>query len=95
MTNLTKADLVDILIQELNFDKRDAKAMVDGFFNGIKRHLCEGQSVRLSGFGNFVLRDKGSRPGRNPKTGEEVEVSARRVVTFRAGTKLKTLVQGN
>jgi integration host factor subunit alpha len=94
MTNLTKADLVDILVQELNFDKKDAKVLVDGFFNGIKRHLCEGHSVRLSGFGNFVLRDKSSRPGRNPKTGEEVMVTARRVVTFRAGTKLKSFVQG-
>lgn len=92
MNTLTKSDLVNALMQDLNFDKRDAKALVDGFFKGIHQSLIEGKSVRLSGFGNFILRDKKARPGRNPKTGEEVEVSARRVVTFRPGAKLKNLV---
>jgi integration host factor subunit alpha len=92
MNTLTKADLVEALIQDLNLEKRDAKALVDGFFNGIHQSLVQGKSVRLSGFGNFILRDKAARPGRNPKTGEEVEIAARRVVTFRAGTKLKKQV---
>jgi integration host factor subunit alpha len=92
MNTLTKSDLVDALMQKLNLEKRDAKLLVDGFFNGIHQSLVQGKSVRLSGFGNFILRDKSARPGRNPKTGEEVEVAARRVVTFRAGAKLKNLV---
>lgn len=93
MTTLTKAELVNLLMKNLEFNKFEAKQMVDGFFDGINLHLCQGQGVRLSSFGNFVLRDKSARPGRNPKTGEQVEVSARRVVTFRAGAKLKKMIQ--
>jgi integration host factor subunit alpha len=92
MSALSKANLVESLIEELNLDKQDAKLVVDGFFEGIRQHLFLGQNVKLSGFGNFILRDKSSRPGRNPKTGEEIPVSARRVVTFRAGMKLKDTV---
>lgn len=92
MSALSKANLVDSLIEELNLDKADAKALVDGFFDGIRQNLFVGQNVKISGFGNFILRDKSSRPGRNPKTGEEIPVSARRVVTFRAGMKLKDTV---
>jgi len=93
MTTLTKAELVNLLIKNLNFDKSAAKRMVDSFFLGIDQQLRQGQMVRLSSFGNFVLRDKNARQGRNPKTGEAVEVSARRVVTFRAGAKLKKIIQ--
>jgi integration host factor subunit alpha len=92
MSALSKANLVDSLVEELNLDKQDAKTLVDGFFDGIRQQLFVGKNVKLSGFGNFILRDKSSRPGRNPKTGEEIPVSARRVVTFRAGMKLKETV---
>ena len=92
MSALSKAKLVDSLVEELNLDKQDAKTLVDGFFDGIRQQLFVGKNVKLSGFGNFILRDKSSRPGRNPKTGEEIPVSARRVVTFRAGMKLKETV---
>ena len=92
MSALSKANLVDSLVEELNLDKQDAKTLVDGFFEGIRQNLFVGKNVKLSGFGNFILRDKSSRPGRNPKTGEDIPVSARRVVTFRAGMKLKETV---
>jgi integration host factor subunit alpha len=92
MSALSKANLVDSLVEHLDLDKQDAKALVDAFFDGIRYHLFRGQHVKISGFGNFILRDKSSRPGRNPKTGEEIPVSARRVVTFRAGMKLKEIV---
>jgi integration host factor subunit alpha len=92
MSALSKANLVDSLVEKLNLDKQDAKTLVDGFFEGIRQNLFVAKNVKLSGFGNFILRDKCSRPGRNPKTGEEIPVSARRVVTFRAGMKLKETV---
>lgn len=86
---LTKAELAQTLIEKRGFSKRDAKVFVDRFFDLIIKSLVEGQQVKLSGFGNFETRDKNSRPGRNPKTGEAVAISARRVVTFHAGNKLK------
>jgi integration host factor subunit alpha len=92
---LTKADMVEHLYDEIGLNKREAKDLVEMFFEEIKLSLEEGENVKLSGFGNFVLRDKNSRPGRNPKTGEEVEVSERRVVTFRPGQKLKSRVENN
>lgn len=92
MSTLSKVNLVDSLINDLNLNKKDAKLLIDGFFEGVRQRLFEGENVKLSGFGNFILRDKSSRPGRNPKTGEEIPVSARRVVTFRAGMKLKGTV---
>jgi integration host factor subunit alpha len=92
MSALSKADLVNSLIQELGLAKNDAKCLVENFFEGIRQKLFVGENVKLSGFGNFILRDKSARPGRNPKTGEEIPVSARRVVTFRAGMKLKDTV---
>ena len=92
MSTLNKAKLVDSLVQELKLDKQDAKALVERFFDTIRQKLFTGEHVKLSGFGNFILRDKKSRPGRNPKTGEEIPVSARRVVTFRSGMKLKEKV---
>ena len=90
---LTKADIVENLNNEIGLNKREAKELVDMLFNDIKNILSEGHEVKLSGFGNFQLRDKSSRPGRNPRTGEDVEISARRVVTFKSGQKLKESVK--
>ena len=94
MGALTKAEMSDKLINELGLTKRDAKEMVDLFFNEIIECLADNEQVKISGFGNFDLRDKAERPGRNPKTGEEIPISARRVDTFRAGQKLKSKVEG-
>ena len=90
---LTKSDIVEDLNNEIGLNKREAKELVDLLFNDIKKLLSEGHEVKLSGFGNFQLRDKSSRPGRNPRTGEDVEISARRVVTFKSGQKLKESVK--
>ncbi len=90
---LTKADLAEKLYDELGLNKREAKELVELFFEEIRRSLEENEPVKLSGFGNFELRDKSQRPGRNPKTGEEIPISARRVVTFRPGQKLKAKVE--
>lgn len=90
---LTKADMAERLFEELGLNKREAKELVELFFEQIRRALESGQQVKLSGFGNFDLRDKNQRPGRNPKTGEEIPISARRVVTFRPGQKLKARVE--
>lgn len=87
---LTKADLVDHLTIRLRLTRTDARAIVDAFFDEISQSLVNGQEVKLSGFGNFELKDKCSRPGRNPKTGEEIPVEARRVVTFKAGQKFRS-----
>ncbi len=91
---LTKADMAESLFKELGLSKRDASDLVDIFFQELVAPLAAGEQVKLSGFGNFDLRDKNERPGRNPKTGEEVSIPARRVVTFRAGPKLKARVEG-
>jgi integration host factor subunit alpha len=91
--SLTKADLAEMLYEELGFNKREAKELVELFFEEIRISLQENENVKLSGFGNFDLRDKSQRPGRNPKTGEEIPISARRVVTFRPGQKLKAKVE--
>ena len=90
---LTKADLVENLLDETELNKRVAKELVDQFFEEVKTALESGRSVKLSGFGNFDLRDKKQRPGRNPKTGEEIPITARRVVTFKPGQKLKAKVE--
>ncbi|MDG4867063.1 integration host factor subunit alpha [Guyparkeria sp. 1SP6A2] len=90
---LTKADLVETLHNELGLNKREAKDFVDLFFEEMRQVLESGEDIKLSGFGNFTLRDKNERPGRNPRTGEMIPVTARRVVTFRAGQKLKSLVE--
>ncbi|MEO6699756.1 MAG: integration host factor subunit alpha [Paraperlucidibaca sp.] len=92
MGALTKADMVDRLFDELGLNKREAKELVEQFFEEVSQALVDGRFVKLSGFGNFELRDKRQRPGRNPKTGEEIPISARRVVTFRPGQKLKQRV---
>jgi integration host factor subunit alpha len=90
---VTKADLAEKLFDELGLNKREAKEVVECFFEEIKSSLESGDQVKLSGFGNFDLRDKTPRPGRNPKTGEEIPITARRVVTFRPGQKLKSRVE--
>ena len=89
---MTKAEIADALFERLGLNKREAKDMVDGFFEEICQALTRGEAVKLSGFGNFQLRDKPTRPGRNPKTGEEIAITARRVVTFHASQKLKATV---
>ncbi|MGD9164075.1 MAG: integration host factor subunit alpha [Chromatiales bacterium] len=90
---LTKADMAAKLFEELGLNKREAKEMVEMFFEEIRQSLEQGRQVKLSGFGNFDLREKKQRPGRNPKTGKEIPISARRVVTFRPGQKLKARVE--
>jgi integration host factor subunit alpha len=92
-TTLTKAELADMLFAKVGLNKREAKDMVEAFFEEIRSQLERGESVKLSGFGNFQLRDKPQRPGRNPKTGEEIPITARRVVTFHPSQKLKTMVE--
>ncbi|NOX93032.1 MAG: integration host factor subunit alpha [Gammaproteobacteria bacterium] len=89
---LTKAEMADKLYEELGLNKREAKE-IELFFAEIRDALESGSQVKLSGFGNFDLRSKNERPGRNPKTGEEIPISARRVVTFRPGQKLKARVE--
>ena len=89
---LTKADMAESLFNELGLNKREARELVDMYFEELRASLAVGEQVKLSGFGNFDLRDKKERPGRNPKTGEEIPISARRVVTFRPGQKLKARV---
>ncbi len=90
---LTKADMVESLFNELGLNKREALDLVDLCFHQLVACLALGEPVKLSGFGNFDLRDKNERPGRNPKTGEKIPISARRVVTFRPGQKLKARVE--
>ncbi|EHQ51764.1 integration host factor subunit alpha [Ectothiorhodospira sp. PHS-1] len=90
---LTKAEMAERLHEELGLNKREAKELVELFFEEVRTALESGEQVKLSGFGNFTLRDKNQRPGRNPKTGEEIPISARRVVTFRPGQKLKARVE--
>jgi len=93
VTALTKACIAERLFSKVGLNKHDAKDLVDIFFEEIRGALEGGDHVKLSGFGNFCLRDKSARPGRNPKTGEDIPVSARRVVTFRPGQKLKGKVE--
>ena len=93
MGALTKADIAEQLFDQLGLNKREAKEVVELFFEEISRSLENNVQVKLSGFGNFELKEKKERPGRNPKTGEDVPISARRVVTFHAGQKLKARVE--
>ena len=93
MNALSKAKIAETLCQELELSKSDSQEMVGQFFEALRLALENGQHVKLSGFGNFILRDKPQRPGRNPKTGEEKIVTARRVVTFKPGLKLKAKIE--
>ncbi|GAB3355827.1 MULTISPECIES: integration host factor subunit alpha [Giesbergeria] len=90
---LTKAQLIELLQEEIVLNKREAQELVDAFFSLIAEHLVAGDEVKLLGFGNFQVRDKPPRPGRNPRTGEPAPIRARRVVTFHASSKLKEQVQ--
>ena len=93
MGALTKAEMADQLFEESGLNKREAKEIVEAFFEEIRLSLESNEQVKISGFGNFDLRDKRSRPGRNPKTGQDIPISARRVVTFKPGQKLKARVE--
>ena len=93
LPTLTKAELAELLFEHVRLNKREAKDMLNAFFTEISDALERGETVKLSGFGNFQLRDKVSRPGRNPKTGVDVSIPARRVVTFRPGLKLKSTTE--
>jgi integration host factor subunit alpha len=90
---LTKAELAEMLFDRVGLNKRESKDIVETFFDQIREALANGQNVKLSGFGNFQVRDKPARPGRNPKTGEVIPIAARRVVTFHASQKLKESVE--
>jgi len=92
---LTKAELSELLFDHLGLNKRESKDMVEAFFDILHGALVDGQDVKLSGFGNFNIRRKAPRPGRNPRTGEAIPIKARNVVTFHASHKLKSLVQGD
>lgn len=92
---LTKAELAELLFDQVGLNKREAKDLVESFFNQIRDSLAQGEPVKLSGFGNFQVRDKPARPGRNPKTGEVIPIAPRRVVTFHASQKLKAVVEGS
>lgn len=93
MSALTKADMIDRLTIRLRITRQNARQIVDKFFGEISQSLADGKEVKISGFGNFELKDKKSRPGRNPKTGESIPVKARRVVTFKAGQKFRTRIE--
>ena len=92
---LTKAELAELLFERLGLNKRESKDMVEAFFDIVHAVLVTGTDVKLSGFGNFNIRRKAPRPGRNPRTGEAIPIKARNVVTFHASHKLKGLVQGD
>jgi integration host factor subunit alpha len=91
---LTKAELAELLFERLGLNKRESKDMVEAFFEFVHASLARGDDVKLSGFGNFQVRRKAPRPGRNPRTGESIPIRARNVVTFHASHKLKAVVQG-
>lgn len=93
MNALSKAIIAENLLEQVGLDKSDAKELIEQFFETIRQTLESGESVKLSGFGNFTLRDKPQRPGRNPKTGKEIPILARRVVTFKPGLKLKLKIE--
>ena len=92
---LTKAQLADMLFEQIGLNKRESKDMIDAFFEAISQRLIAGEDVKLAGFGNFQIRIKAPRPGRNPRTGELIPIAARRVVTFHASQKLKDQIQGD
>ncbi len=92
---LTKAQLADLLFEQIGLNKRESKDMIDAFFDLIAQSLVDGNDVKISGFGNFQIRTKAPRPGRNPRTGEAIPIQARRAVTFHASHKLKDQIQGD
>ena len=92
---ITKIELAEAIFDQVGLNKREAKEMIDSFFENIANHLERGVDVKISGFGNFQLRNKSARPGRNPKTGESIPISARRVVTFHASQNLKDAINSH
>ncbi len=92
---LTKADLAETLSEKFGFNKRESKDLVEQFYDEMSDILVKGEQIKLSGFGNFELKDKSARPGRNPRTGEDVPISARRVVTFKPGQKLRAQIDNH
>ena len=90
---LTKAHLAELLFEQIGLNKRESKDMVEAFFDLIGNSLIEGTDVKISGFGNFQIRVKAPRPGRNPRTGEAIPIGERRVATFHASAKLKDQIQ--
>jgi integration host factor subunit alpha len=90
---LTKAQLAELLFEQIGLNKRESKDMIDAFFDLAINSLVDGDDVKITGFGNFQIRTKAPRPGRNPRTGEPIPIEARRVVTFHASQKLKELIQ--
>ncbi len=90
---LTKAQLAEMLFEQIGLNKRESKDMIDAFFDLVAHSLVEGHDVKITGFGNFQIRTKAPRPGRNPRTGEPIPIEARRVVTFHASQKLKEQIQ--
>ena len=91
---LTKAHLAELLFEQIGLNKRESKEMIDAFFELISECLIDGRDVKISGFGNFQIRTKAPRPGRNPRTGEAIPIGSRRVVTFHASHKLRDQIQG-
>ncbi|CAB5498843.1 Integration host factor alpha subunit [Bathymodiolus thermophilus thioautotrophic gill symbiont] len=91
--SITKKDIADLLVEQIGITHNQALSMTNNFFDTIKGSLAKGEDVKLSGFGNFIIREKVARPGRNPKTGEPVTISARKVATFKAGLKLKKITK--
>jgi integration host factor subunit alpha len=92
---LTKAQLAELLFDRIGLNKRESKDMIDAFFDLISKKLVDGEDVKISGFGNFQIRTKAPRPGRNPRTGQSIPIEARRVVTFHASHKLKEQIQAS
>ncbi|MCB0351629.1 MAG: integration host factor subunit alpha [Bdellovibrionales bacterium] len=93
-STVTKADIVESVYQKIGFSKKEASELVELVFNELKNTLCEGEKVKISGFGNFVVRAKKERVGRNPQTGDQIKISARRVLTFRPSQVLKAILNG-
>ena len=93
-STMTKADIVEKVYQKIGFSKKEASELVEMVFGNLKDVLCRGDKVKISGFGNFVIREKKERIGRNPQTGEQIKISARRVLTFRPSQVLKAMLNG-
>lgn len=92
---MTKADLVEIVYEKVGLSKKDSQDIVEALFDTIKANLKNGEKIKISGFGNFILRDKRPRKGRNPQTGSDIQISARRVLTFRPSQILKAHLNEN
>lgn len=91
---MTKADIIESVYEKVGFSKKESAEIVEMVFDTIKETLERGEKIKISGFGNFIVRDKKSRVGRNPQTGREIEISARRVLTFRPSQVLKNALNG-